>query len=106
MGKIFALTFICENLFLRIAGKIAKIRTRKNFVLHGKPYVTLVTQGLRSSVPLQSNSPRSIHDFEGTPGGDVPPGSLDCDCISDQKKFIFKTCFQTCPLDRHHVIIT
>ena len=64
MGKIFAVTFICENLFLRIAGKIAKIRTRKNFVLHGKPYVTLVTQGLRSSVPLQSNSPRSIHDFE------------------------------------------
>ena len=27
--------FICGNLFLRIAGKIAKIGTRKNFVPHG-----------------------------------------------------------------------
>ena len=26
--------FSCGNLFLRIAGKIAKIRTRKNFVRH------------------------------------------------------------------------
>ena len=29
---MFAVIFICGNLFLRIAGKIAKIRTRKNFV--------------------------------------------------------------------------
>ena len=28
--------FICGNLFLRITGKIAKIRTRKNFLPHGK----------------------------------------------------------------------
>ena len=35
MGKIFAVMFICENVFLRIAGKIAKIKTRKNFVPHG-----------------------------------------------------------------------
>ena len=33
---MFAIVFICGNLFLRIAGKIAKIRTRKNFVRHGK----------------------------------------------------------------------
>ena len=35
---MFEVIFICRNLFLRIAGKIAKIakiRTRKNFVLHG-----------------------------------------------------------------------
>ena len=35
---MFAVIFICGNLFLRIAGKtakIAKIRTRKNFVPHG-----------------------------------------------------------------------
>ena len=38
MRKMFAIIFICGNLFLRIAGeiaKIAKIRTRKNFVPHG-----------------------------------------------------------------------
>ena len=34
-GKMFAVIFICGNLLLRIAGKIAKIRTRKNFVPHG-----------------------------------------------------------------------
>ena len=35
---MFAVIFICGNLCLRIAGKIAKIakiRTRKNFVQHG-----------------------------------------------------------------------
>ena len=32
---MFAVIFICGKLFLRIAGKIAKIRTRKNFVPHG-----------------------------------------------------------------------
>ena len=32
---MFAVIFICGNLFLRIAGKIAKLITRKNFVLHG-----------------------------------------------------------------------
>ena len=35
---MFAVIFICGNLFLRIAGKIAKItkfRTRKNFVPQG-----------------------------------------------------------------------
>ena len=31
---MFALIFIYGNLFLRIAGKTAKIRTRKNFVPH------------------------------------------------------------------------
>ena len=35
MEKMFAVIFICGNVFLRIAGKIAKIRTRKNFVPHG-----------------------------------------------------------------------
>ena len=34
-GKTFSVIFICGKLFLRIAGKIAKIRTRKNFVPHG-----------------------------------------------------------------------
>ena len=33
---MFAVIFVCGNLFLRIAGKIAKIRTRKNFVPHSK----------------------------------------------------------------------
>ena len=35
---MFAVIFLCGDLFLRIAGKIAKIskiRTRKNFVPHG-----------------------------------------------------------------------
>ena len=31
---MFAVIFICGNLFLPIAGKIAKLRTRKNFVPH------------------------------------------------------------------------
>ena len=39
MGKMFSFNnFFCGNLFLRIAGKIAKIVkiiTRKNFVPHG-----------------------------------------------------------------------
>jgi len=35
--KKFAVTLFCGNLFLRIAKKkIAKIRTRKNLVPHGK----------------------------------------------------------------------
>ena len=32
---MFAVIFICGILFLRIPGKIAKIRTRKNFAPHG-----------------------------------------------------------------------
>ena len=32
---MFVVIFICGNLFLRIAGRIAKIRTLKNFVPHG-----------------------------------------------------------------------
>ena len=35
MGNMFAVIFICRNLFLQIAGKIANIRTRKNFVPYG-----------------------------------------------------------------------
>ena len=35
--KMFAVIFICGNLFLRIAGKVAKLRTRKNFAPHGIP---------------------------------------------------------------------
>ena len=35
-GKMFAVIFICGSLFLLIAGKIAKIRTHKNFVPHGR----------------------------------------------------------------------
>ena len=31
---MFAVIFICGNLFLLIAGKIAKLRSRKNFVPH------------------------------------------------------------------------
>ena len=36
-GKMVAVIFICGNLFLRMAGKIAKIRTRRNFVPHSGP---------------------------------------------------------------------
>ena len=32
---MFAVIFICGNLFLQIAGKIANIRTCKNFLPHG-----------------------------------------------------------------------
>ena len=35
MGKMFAVIFICRKLFLRIAGKITKIRKCKNFVPNG-----------------------------------------------------------------------
>ena len=35
-GKMFAVIFICGNLFLRIAEKIVKIRTCKDFVPHGR----------------------------------------------------------------------
>ena len=38
-GKMSAVVLICGNLFLQIAGKIAKIgkiRTRKNVVPHGR----------------------------------------------------------------------
>ena len=43
-GKMSAVVFICGNLFLQIAGKIAKIgkiRTRQNFVPHGTAVCTL-----------------------------------------------------------------
>ena len=33
---MFAVIFICGKLFLRIAEKIVKIRTRENFVPHGR----------------------------------------------------------------------
>ena len=33
-GKMFVVIFICGNLFLLLAGKITKIRTRKNFMPH------------------------------------------------------------------------
>ena len=105
VGKIFPVSFICENLFLRIAGKIAKIRTSKHFVLHGKSchachtrfevfnssagpiahvrYMTSKLSGNLSGGLL----PRIL-------GGDVPPGSLDCDCISDQKKSFSRLVFR------------
>ena len=35
MGKMFVVIFWGGNLFLQIAGKITKITTHKNFVLHG-----------------------------------------------------------------------
>ena len=35
-GKMFAVNFVCGNLFLQIAGKIAKIRTRKTLMQHGR----------------------------------------------------------------------
>ena len=39
---MFAVSFICGNLFLRIAGKIAKITTSKNFVPHGTSQTILI----------------------------------------------------------------
>ena len=36
-GQNVSVNFICGNLFLRIAGKISDIRTRKNFVPHCMP---------------------------------------------------------------------
>ena len=44
-GKMFAVIFICGNLFLRIAGKIAKIekiRSRKNCVSHSNIFLLFV----------------------------------------------------------------
>ena len=35
MGKMFAVISTCRKLFLRIAGKITKIRKCKNFVPNG-----------------------------------------------------------------------
>ena len=44
---MFAVIFICGSIFLRIAGKItkiAKIRTRKNFVPHGMRFLAAIFQ--------------------------------------------------------------
>ena len=44
---MFAVIFICENFFLRIAGKItkiAKIRARKNFAPHGMRFLAAIFQ--------------------------------------------------------------
>jgi len=38
-GKMFAVILFTGTYFLRITGKIAKIRTRKNFVPHGMQLV-------------------------------------------------------------------
>ena len=43
-GKMFAVVFICGNLFLRIAGKIAKIRTRKSFVPRVTSYMAYIRE--------------------------------------------------------------
>ena len=43
---MFAVIFICGNLFLRIAGKTVKIRTHKNFMPHikwGNPPVHVIS---------------------------------------------------------------
>ena len=37
-GKMLVEIFMCGNLFLQIAGRIAKIRTLKNFVPHGSKF--------------------------------------------------------------------
>ena len=39
LENIFSGVNFCGNLFLWIAGNIAKIRTSKNFVPHGKPSI-------------------------------------------------------------------
>ena len=55
-GKICAIIFIRGNLFLRIAGKtakISKIKTRKNFVPHGNPDVIRVAITVLSLSELQ-----------------------------------------------------
>ena len=55
-GKMFAVIFICGNLFLRIAGKTAKIGTRKKFVPHGK--------GTRFIRRLQKSREVSVNSVE------------------------------------------
>ena len=42
---MFAVIFIRGNIFLRIAGKIAKLRTHKNFVPHRSKYRIWVLAG-------------------------------------------------------------
>ena len=55
-GKMFAvISFICGNLLLLIAGKIAKIRTRKKFVPHGR-YLKVVCK----IWPLRQDSDHTI----------------------------------------------
>ena len=82
VGKIFPVSFICENLFLRIAGKIAKIiRTRKNFAPHGihcrpsklinqdflLPFKkSITTQSLRHSIPQSQFDLKSGKFHNGT----------------------------------------
>ena len=58
-GKMFAVIFICGNLFLRIAGKTAKIGTRKKFVPHGK--------GTRFIRRLQKSREVSVNSVEWGP---------------------------------------
>ena len=61
-GKIFEVIFICGNLFTRIAGKTAKIRTRKKFVPHGISRILLfeanfVLKSLPSALTHTRNAP-------------------------------------------------
>ena len=114
VGKKFAVMFICENVFLRIAGKIAKTgRTRKNFVLHGKSCHACHTRfEVFSSSAVQLPTFEILkfsHDFEAFwsffRGG--TPGNSWWGCAARfsrlwpyfrPKNVIFKTLFQTGPL--------
>ena len=53
--KMFAVSFICGNLFLLIAGKIAKVRTRKKVVPYGR-YLKVVCK----IWPLRQDSDHTI----------------------------------------------
>ena len=58
-GKMFAVVFICGNLFLRIAGKItkiAKIRTSKSFVPRGTSYMAYIREYSPGKIHLDFTS--------------------------------------------------
>ena len=67
-GKMFAVIFFCGNLFLQIARKIvkiAKIRTRKNFVPHGISSLSKLCLFCSQPVPIFEENNKKIVPFVG-----------------------------------------
>ena len=65
MGKMSAIIFICRNLFLPIAGKIAniaKIRTRISFVPHSKSVHQSTTSQLISHTAYSQSAILSVSE--------------------------------------------
>ena len=102
---MFAVIFICGNLFLRIAGKtakIAKIRTRNKFVPHGKG-----TRFIRRFQKSREVSVNSVNEDRVRAYGDADGRCENADGKKNKVKSSKPEACQTCGISiKITVIIT